>query len=113
MNLIDSNEEKYYQVNFYHLEKNKKYMITELHGIFHYIGIFDHYEKGSIDKAIFKKVTCINPVERSCGYVTFSYQISRRFYTIVSKKKEIQEAMETRGLSKILTQIIGDESFVW
>lgn len=105
--------EKYGQVNFYHLERNKKYMITELNGIFHYVGIFDHYQKGSIDKVIFKKVTCINPVERSCGYVIFSYQIGRRFYTIVSKKKEIQEAMELRALSKILKQITRDDSFVW
>lgn len=105
--------EKYGQVNFYHLQPNKKYIITELNGIFHYVGIFDHYERASIDKVIFKKVTCINPVERSCGYITFSYQIGRRFYTIVSKKKEIQQAMELRALSKILKQIIGDESFVW
>ena len=110
---MKSNDEKYCQVNFYHLEKNKKYIITELRGIFHYAGIFVHYEKGSIDKAIFKKVTCINPVERSCGYIIFSYQVGRRFYTIVSKKKEIQEAMELRALSKILKQIIGDDSFIW
>ena len=105
--------EKYGQVNFYQLQSNKKYIITELNGIFHYVGIFDHYERDSIDKVIFKKVTCINPVERSYGYITFSYQIGRRFYTIVSKKKEIQQAMELRALSMILKQIIGDESFVW
>ena len=104
--------EKYIQVNFYHLERYKRYIVTELHGIFHYVGTFDHYEKGSIDKVIFKNVTCINP-ERPCGYVTFSYQIGRRFYTIVSKKKEIQEAMELRALYKILKKITGDESFVW
>jgi hypothetical protein len=107
------NEEKFCQINFYHLERNKKYIITELHGVFHYVGIFDHYQKGAIDKVIFKNVNCINPVERACGYIIFSYQIGRRFYTIISKKREIQEAMEKRALSKILKQIIGDETFVW
>jgi len=110
---MNSNEEKYYQVNFYHLQRNKRYIVTELHGIFHYVGTFDHYEKGSIDKVIFKNVTCINPIERSCGYITFSYQIGRRFYTIVSKKKQIQDAMELRGLAKILKKITGDDTFVW
>lgn len=105
--------EKYSQVNFYHLQRNKRYIVTELHGIFHYVGTFDQYEKGSIDKVIFKNVNCINPVERPCGYITFSYQIGRRFYTIISKKKEIQEAMESRALSKILKQITCDETFVW
>ena len=108
-----NSSEKYSQVNFYHLQRNKRYIVTELHGIFHYVGTFDHYEKGSIDKVIFKNVTCINPVERQCGYITFSYQIGRRFYTIVSKKKEIQEAMESRSLNLILQNIIGDKMFQW
>lgn len=105
--------EKFGQVNFYHLKKNHKYIVTETYGVFHYVGIFSHYQKGSIDMVIFKNVTCINPVERQCGYVTFSYQIGRRFYTIVSKKKEIQEAMESRALKKILKNIIGDDTFEW
>jgi hypothetical protein len=112
MNLVES-PEKFGQVNFYHLTQNHKYIITEIYGVFHYVGIFSHYQKGSIDIAIFKNVTCINPVERSCGYVSFSYQIGRRFYTIVSKKNEIQKAMEARALSKILNQITGDDSFKW
>lgn len=108
-----NDSEKFCQVNFYQLQPNKKYIITEIYGIFHYVGIFDHYQRGSIDIAVFKKVTAINPVERDCGYVTFSYQIGRRFYTIISKKKEIQEAMEKRALCKILKKITGDETFVW
>ena len=112
MNLTE-NPEKFGQINFYHLKKNHKYIITEIYGVFHYVGIFSHYQKGSIDMVIFKNVTCINPVERSCGYVTFSYQIGRRFYTIISKKKQIQEAMELRALNKILKNIIGDETFKW
>ena len=112
MNLTE-NPEKFGQVNFYHLKQNHKYIVTEIYGVFHYVGIFSHYQKGSIDMVIFKNVTCINPVQRDCGYVTFSYQIGRRFYTIVSKKKEIQEAMEARGLKKILKKITGDELFEW
>lgn len=112
MTLTDS-PDKFGQVNFYHLKKNHKYIVTEIYGVFHYVGVFSHYQRGSIDMVIFKNVTCINPVERSCGYVTFSYQIGRRFYTIVSKKKEIQEAMETRALKKILKKITGDDLFEW
>jgi hypothetical protein len=112
MNLVET-PEKFSQVNFYQLKPNKKYIVTEIYGVFHYVGVFSHYQKGSIDMVIFKNVTCINPVERSCGYVTFSYQVGRRFYTMISKKKEIQEAMEARALSKILNQITGDESFEW
>ena len=112
MNLTE-NPEKFGQVNFYHLKQNHKYIVTEIYGVFHFVGRFSHYQKGSIDMVIFKNVTCINPVERDCGYVTFSYQIGRRFYTIVSKKKEIQEAMEARGLKKILKKITGDELFEW
>lgn len=112
INLVES-PEKFYQVNFYHLQKNKKYIVTEIYGVFHYVGVFSHYQKGSIDMVIFKNVTCINPVERQCGYVTFSYQIGRRFYTIISKKKEIQDTMEARALRKILKKIIGDDLFEW
>jgi hypothetical protein len=35
------------------------------------------------------------------------------YYEIVSKKKEIQEAMESRALNLILQNIIGDKMFRW
>jgi hypothetical protein len=35
------------------------------------------------------------------------------YYELVSKKKEIQEAMESRALNIILKNIIGDNTFVW
>ena len=35
------------------------------------------------------------------------------YYEIVSKKKEIQEAMESRSLNLILQNIIGDKMFRW
>lgn len=35
------------------------------------------------------------------------------YYELVSKKKEIQETMESRALQIILQNIIGDKMFVW
>ena len=101
------------QINFYQLKQNHKYMITDLHGAFHYIGTFDHYRHSANDMVIFKNVICTTPIERPCGYVNFSYNISRKFYTLISKKKEIQNAMETRALSKILKIASQDELFEW
>ena len=113
MNLINETPEKFCQVNFFQLQKNKKYIVTEIYGIYNYVGIFSHYQPGTINIAIFKKVNCINPVERNCGYVSFSYQIGRKFYTIISKKKEIQQAMEKRALNKLLKKITGEDLFEW
>jgi len=104
--------EKFCQVNFYHLKENTKYIITDMVGIFHYVGWFNNYQHVGNDIAVFKNVVCTSPYSRQCGYVTFSYSVERQFYILISKKKEIQEAMEMRALSKILKQII-DESFVW
>ena len=104
--------EKFCQVNFYHLKHNTKYIITDMIGIFHYVGWFNHYQNMG-DIAVFKNVVCTSPYSRPCGYVTFSYSVERKFYILISKKKKIQEAMELRALSKILKQIIGDESFIW
>ena len=101
------------QTNFYQLKQNKKYIITDLNGAFYYTGIFTHYHTCGKDIANFKNVICNAPIQRHCGYITFSYDIGRKYYTVRSKKKEIQNAMEARALSKILTSIIGDESFIW
>ena len=30
------------QVNFYQLKPKNKYVVTDLYGVFHYIGTFDH-----------------------------------------------------------------------
>lgn len=101
------------QVNFYQLKPKNKYIVSDLHGAFHYVGTFDHYRHSANDMAIFKNVICINPIKRPCGYVNFSYNIARKFYRLVSKKKEIQQAMETRAVNKILKMITGDELFEW
>ena len=98
------------QVNFYHLKPNKKYRITDLNGTFHYTGKFSNYRENI---AFFKEVVCINPIERDCGYVTFSYNIGRKFYSVKSKKQEIQQSMETRAINKIIHEIIGDNCFKW
>ncbi len=101
------------QVNFYQLKRNHKYVVSDLYGAFHYIGTFDHYRQSSNDMAIFKNVICRHPIERPCGYVNFSYNVERKFYTLISKKKEIQNAMEARALSKILKIATQDEFFEW
>jgi len=99
------------QVNFYQLKQNTKYIITDLNGAFYYTGWFSDHSKNGKDLAYFSNVTCNVPIKRYCGYVTFSYDIGRKYYTLVSKKNEIQNAMETRAMNKILKQITGDESF--
>ena len=101
------------QINFYQLKPNKKYIVTDLNGAFYYTGTFTHYHKSGKDIANFKNVICNIPIKRQCGYITFSYDIGRKYYTIRSKKNEIQNEMEKRALTKILTNIIGDESFIW
>ena len=117
MNLM-TEPEKFCQVNFYHIKPNKKYIITDMVGIFHYVGIFSHYQKGHYQKmgkdiAIFKNVICTSPYDRPCGYVSFSYSVERKFYTLISKKIQIQDAMEARALIKILKKITGDDLFTW
>uniref|UniRef100_A0A6C0D0Z2 Uncharacterized protein n=1 Tax=viral metagenome TaxID=1070528 RepID=A0A6C0D0Z2_9ZZZZ len=104
---------EFVQVNFYQLKPNKKYIITDLNGAFYYTGTFSNYHRSGKDVANFKDVTCNVPIKRQCGYITFSYDIGRKYYTIRSKKKEIQNEMERRALAKILISIIGDESFIW
>jgi len=99
------------QVNFYQLKSNTKYIITDLNGAFYYTGIFCLYVKGGKDIAHFKNVMCNVPIKRYCGYVTFSYEIGRKYYTIDSKKDQIQNIMELRAINKILKQITGDETF--
>jgi hypothetical protein len=104
---------EFVQVNFYQLKPHKKYIITDLNGAFYYTGIFSNYHMIGKHVANFKHVMCTVPMKRECGYVTFSYDIGRKYYTIRSKKNEIQNKMEKRALAKILTTIIGDDSFIW
>ena len=109
LNLVES-PEKFEQVHFYHLVSNHKYIITDLYGVFHYVGIFSHEE---YDTVMFKNVSSISPLERYCGNVTFSYEIGRRFYRLISKKEIIQETMESRAINKILQKITCDNNFIW
>jgi hypothetical protein len=106
LNLTES-PEKFCQVSFYHLIPNKKYIVTEIYGFYHYKGTFSHYQKGFNDIVIFKDVTCIKPHEKECGYVSFSYDTERKFYTFISRKYEIQCAMEKRAYNKIMENLLG------
>ena len=45
--------------------------------------------------------------------IDFIYDVGLLFYTIVSKKKQIQDSMEQRALNKIIQKITGDDSFEW
>ena len=99
------------QVNFYQLKPNIKYIITDLNGAFYYTGIFCIYVKGGKDIAHFKDVICNVPIKRHCGYVTFSYDIGRKYYTLDSKKDQIQNAMESRATNLIIQSILGDIHF--
>ena len=108
-----SDPDKFCQVNFYHLQLNKKYIITDMVGIFHYVGWFNNYRNMGNDMAVFKNVVCTSPYPRPCGYVNFSYSVERKFYTFISKKTQIQDAMEARALNKVLKKITGDELFIW
>ena len=116
MDLI-SDRDKFCQVNFYHLQVNKKYIITDLVGIFHYVGWFNNYRNMDNDIAVFKNVVCTRPsYSRPCELLlfgTFSYSVERTFYTLISKKTHIQDAMEARALKKVLKKITGDELFIW
>jgi hypothetical protein len=99
------------QVNFYQLKPNTKYIITDLNGSFYYTGWFSVYLKNGKDIAHFKEVICTTPIKRHCGYVSFSYEPGRKYYTITSKKNEIQNAMEMRSLNLIIQTILGESKF--
>jgi len=99
------------QVNFYQLKTNIKYIVTDLNGAFYYTGYFCIYLKRGKDIAQFKDVICNVPIKRHCGYVTFSYDIGRKYYTLVSKKDQIQNAMESRAINLIIQNVLGDTNF--
>ena len=99
-------------ISFHNLIIGKEYFITgaEL-DIIYYKGIFEGYEYNSTK---FYSLDLIYPFFHNyCDYRAFHYYPIRYYYQFVSKKKEIQQAMETRALNKIVQKIIGDEHFEW
>jgi hypothetical protein len=100
------------EINFHHLINGKEYFISgsEL-DIIYYKGYFEGY---SFNCAKFYSIICLYPnLYYYCDYKVFHSYPKRYYYQFISKKKEIQDAMETRALNKILVKIIGDQYFEW
>ena len=99
------------EINFYSMEIGKEYFISGIElDIIYYRGIFDGY---SYNCAKFHSIQVVYPSYIDYGERAFHYYPKRYYYKFVSKKKEIQQSMESRALNKILIQIIGDDHFVW
>ena len=64
----------------------------------------DYADKTYIDFSLYKEIT---------RYKTEDDEPECNYYEFVSKKNEIQNAMESRSLKLILQNIIGDKMFVW
>jgi hypothetical protein len=85
-----------------------------------YIQIYQKYEYTIVDIVIYREEQ--NYDNTFCLSFSLYKQIERYemnryntngYYEFVSKKKEIQEAMEERSLQFILQNIIGDKMFQW
>ena len=99
-------------ISFHNLKIGNQYFISGAEiDIIYYRGIFDGYAYNSTK---FYSLDLIYPFYHNyCEYRSFHYYPIRYYYQYVSKKKEIQQAMETRALNAIIRQIIGDECFEW
>jgi hypothetical protein len=83
-----------------------------------YIQICQKYDYTIVDIIIYRE-----DYKNNIYYLSFSLykQIQRyksdehvcNYYELVCKKKEIQDAMESRALNLILQNIIGDKMFRW
>ena len=99
------------EINFYDLKYGIKYLITGIDtDEIYYVGIFERYEN---NRAKFHLLRLMNPYLYHATYRAFTYDPNRYFYQFLSKKRQIQEAMEKRALNKIIQKITGDDTFVW
>jgi len=99
------------EINFYSMEIGKEYFVSGVEiDIIYYRGIFEGY---AFNCAKFNSIQVIYPSYVDYGERAFHFYPKRYYYKFVSKKKEIQQAMEARAMKKILSRIIGDEHFVW
>ena len=100
------------EINFYNLIIGKEYFISgnEI-DIIYYKGYFEGY---LYNCAKFYSIVAVYPsVYYYTDYKVFHNYPKRYYYQFISKKKEIQNAMEIRALNMILKNIIGDEYFLW
>jgi hypothetical protein len=100
------------EIKFSNLKIGKEYFITgEEIDIIYYRGYFEGY---LYNIAKFHSLLLVYPkTYYYADYKTFHSYPKRYYYEFVSKKKEIQEAMESRALNLILQNIIGDKCFEW
>jgi hypothetical protein len=99
------------EINFYTMEIGKEYFITGIEiDIIYYRGIFEEY---AFNCAKFHSVRLVYPYYIDYPDRVFHLYPKRYYYKFVSKKKEIQQNMETRAINKVLQKIIGDDFFYW
>ena len=93
------------EINFYDLQIGNEYFITGEDNIIYYRGIFEGH---AFTCAEFHSIQLVYPY--FIDYVDRAFHLypKRYYYKFVSKKKEIQQNMETRAINKILQRITGD-----
>lgn len=111
------------KVNFFELKPGKKYLISYYKDTQMYEAVFEKYYTDFFGRtdATFIQYYMVVPFEdkpSNNSVCTLSKLIlgdfaHKKIYTIVSKKRQIQDAMEYRSLKLILKKIIGDETFEW
>ncbi len=99
------------EINFYDLQIGNEYFITgEEIDIIYYKGIFEGH---AFTCAEFHSIQLVYPYFIDYGDRAFHLYPKRYYYKFVSKKKEIQQNMESRSINTILQRLIGDEHFQW
>ena len=111
------------KVKFFELKQGKKYLISYYKDTQMYEAVFEKYYTDFFGRtdATFIHYYMIVPFEdkpSNNSVCTLSKLIlgdfaHKKIYTIVSKKRQIQDAMEHRALNKIIQKITGDETFEW
>ena len=93
------------KIKYHHMIKEHKYIIME-HSPYItsiYSGIYKGHNINNCE--IWKNYRLLS-IEN-----TYYYMIPLTYYILVSKKYNIQSAMESRAVNKILQKIIGDDTF--
>jgi hypothetical protein len=99
------------EINFHTMEIGKEYFISGIEiDIIYYRGIFEGY---AFNSAKFHSVQLVYPYYIDYADRAFHLYPKRYYYKFFSKKKEIQQNMETRAINKVLQKIIGDNFFYW
>ena len=99
------------EIEFNDLKIGKEYFITGSEiDVIYYKGIFEGH---SYNSAKFHSLKLLFPFYMNFGDRAFHVCLKRYYYQFVSKKKEIQQNMETRAINKLLQTVTGDECFEW